>query len=556
MAIRIKIPAPLLSWAFLLGCLAPAHGQFQEGETVQFQWGAEQIQGSVRAAFGDQLVVQFEAQGKQETLNIRAENAQPYAVDDPDAKLNPPRIQAGDFVQNYLDPNFTGKVKQFDGAHAVILATVGGQLVERTAFIDSLVKLDVPTDANDTSAATPASVPGIRQWVDSTGKFKVDALLIAVRNGQVILRKTDSSKNISLPISKLSAADQDFVATLDIRQVDFTPPADMTPMTTCVSLNEKAAVLGYGNGFHPPITKLVLLDLQSKNSFRTVDIPQLDDGMCLAVSDDGRYVLTRHKQIDRFDAETKKQDVSWYLTIWNCADPTARPLRQFDTSPTSMYVHDATWIDEKHLLSGQSNGKVNLWKVENDQVDTVYAKTLGEPSVMRVFAISPNGKLFAIENARKEQVEIYTSRDFKLLRKVPTAVSAVEAISLTNSMLVGTTVSGISVAWDLKENKMFGQARMDRGGRLHVGSAFASLLPLSGQHALYVRRPFRLADERAIYDFATAQLYQLESPEVLAAGQGRRIWYPTHDGFGHHRYQAFTIPRQLDGPVTAPGYEK
>jgi len=50
-----------------------------------------------------------------------------------------------------------------------------------------------------------------RTWVDTTGKFRVRAQLVDVQDGNVRLKKLDGSV-ISVPIEKLSQADQDWLA--------------------------------------------------------------------------------------------------------------------------------------------------------------------------------------------------------------------------------------------------------------------------------------------------------------------------------------------------------
>lgn len=49
-----------------------------------------------------------------------------------------------------------------------------------------------------------------RQWSDATGKFKVQASLIAVR-GQDVFLETADGKTMKIPLSRLSQADQDFL---------------------------------------------------------------------------------------------------------------------------------------------------------------------------------------------------------------------------------------------------------------------------------------------------------------------------------------------------------
>ena len=78
-------------------------------------------------------------------------------------------------------------------------------------------------------AAAPAWA---REWVDASGKFRIEAELIAVRNGKAILEKPDGSV-ISIPVDKLSVADQAF---LKNQSAPATPPtvlpATPAPTTT------------------------------------------------------------------------------------------------------------------------------------------------------------------------------------------------------------------------------------------------------------------------------------------------------------------------------------
>lgn len=53
-------------------------------------------------------------------------------------------------------------------------------------------------------------VDALRQWSDATGKFNVQASLIAVR-GQDVFLETADGKTMKIPLSRLSQADQDFL---------------------------------------------------------------------------------------------------------------------------------------------------------------------------------------------------------------------------------------------------------------------------------------------------------------------------------------------------------
>src|SRR5688572_7131316 len=49
-----------------------------------------------------------------------------------------------------------------------------------------------------------------RQWSDATGRFKVQATLVEVADGDVLL-KNEAGKTLRIPIDRLSAADQEFL---------------------------------------------------------------------------------------------------------------------------------------------------------------------------------------------------------------------------------------------------------------------------------------------------------------------------------------------------------
>ena len=51
-----------------------------------------------------------------------------------------------------------------------------------------------------------------RTWTDASGRFKIRAALVKVENGAVYLKRTDVDAEIHIPLEKLSAADQAWVA--------------------------------------------------------------------------------------------------------------------------------------------------------------------------------------------------------------------------------------------------------------------------------------------------------------------------------------------------------
>ncbi len=63
---------------------------------------------------------------------------------------------------------------------------------------------------DDDTAAEKSDEPKMRTWQDASGKFDVDAVLVGVKDDKVTLKKKDG-KQITLPVSKLSDEDQEYL---------------------------------------------------------------------------------------------------------------------------------------------------------------------------------------------------------------------------------------------------------------------------------------------------------------------------------------------------------
>jgi hypothetical protein len=61
------------------------------------------------------------------------------------------------------------------------------------------------------TAAGAADSPSLRSWTDATGQHRIEAELVAVKQGWVRLKRA-SGEAVSLPIARLSKPDQDYVA--------------------------------------------------------------------------------------------------------------------------------------------------------------------------------------------------------------------------------------------------------------------------------------------------------------------------------------------------------
>ncbi len=105
-----------------------------------------------------------------------------------------------------------------------------------------------------TSPALALQTGEMRQWSDSTGRFKITAKLVEVSDGNAIL-ESDAGKTLRIPVARLSATDQAFLNSADnpfemIGDSDASPSAANSPSTS--SPNTAAGSGSSGAGWGSP----------------------------------------------------------------------------------------------------------------------------------------------------------------------------------------------------------------------------------------------------------------------------------------------------------------
>ena len=83
----------------------------------------------------------------------------------------------------------------------------------------------------------------VREWTDSTGGFKMEAEVVAIRGTNVILEKTDG-QFISIPMSRLSNADQQFLRDQQTEMNRPAKPSTASATQTTGSTNTASAKMG------------------------------------------------------------------------------------------------------------------------------------------------------------------------------------------------------------------------------------------------------------------------------------------------------------------------
>ncbi len=175
-----------------------------------------------------------------------------------------------------------------------------------------------------------------REWTDITGKYTVEAELVAVRGDKVLLKKESTGTVITLPIARLSKEDQDYLESLSKpgpESADTSPatgPAPVTrdeklaaelqkggivsitaveqPVSSVLAQIEKATgnriniVDKFGRDDEDILSKRISIDLQEKPFWEAVDAVTAAAGVKFFGIDDGTLELsTEGPQFDKIE---------------------------------------------------------------------------------------------------------------------------------------------------------------------------------------------------------------------------------------------------------------
>ena len=78
------------------------------------------------------------------------------------------------------------------------------------------------------------STTGFRTWKDSTGRFEIEAQLVAASDGVITLRKRDG-ETVDVPLKRLSRADQDVIAGRE----QLRPPSRSKPLSPAMAAHQE-----------------------------------------------------------------------------------------------------------------------------------------------------------------------------------------------------------------------------------------------------------------------------------------------------------------------------
>ena len=292
----------------------------------------------------------------------------------------------------------------------------------------------------ENAADTAVQSAELRTWTDSSGKFQVEARFLRLADDQVTIEQ-EGGKQITLPLTRLSAADQAYVnslgqsnsrtgpsanassatvdfpiATFDVskaRQIKLSgaqktpvapdPAGEISPLTTT------PIPIQTGAGSPGPISskakcEAVVIHRPTGRAFASIaGEPHASHGSGQVVCFDlkegrvlGSVALPRDMRVVDFSPSGKRmlalggtRDKNVY--VWDLQGD-AQPLVAWQPySPPMTRVDLAAFVDEDHVVTAGGNGWLALWNTERKRA--VYSLPL---LPFTVPALSPGRKQIAV----------------------------------------------------------------------------------------------------------------------------------------------------------------
>ncbi len=308
----------------------------------------------------------------------------------------------------------------------------------------------------------------IRTWTDRTGKFKIEAEFVEVKDGVAVLKRADQNR-IEVPLDRLSDQDQTFVKSQlepadpfkvvpspaatplkpgevaepswegatevpvgagdrwevkvgEAPPMGFPPKAAALPKKTdffeglsglAVSAAAKRGVLSYhlkGRGRDGQSTsRIVVIDLATA---RTLANAPLDgEFSVLAVHPDGKRIVAQRKQTVGRDA---KQTLVTLTALGNKATVVDEWIPYSQADERSRNVRFAEFTPDGKFITANEPGTVVVWDFDTRQIDFYF--NIPRTSIP---ALSPDGKLIGYSGGDKVGLVDLTTREPIALKSAP-----------------------------------------------------------------------------------------------------------------------------------------
>lgn len=351
-------------------------------------------------------------------------------------------------------------------------------------------------------AAAAASNGEYRTWSDSTGKFALRAKLDAVRDGKAVLI-TEKGETRTIPIEKLSKADQDYIAEQNVdnpfkkegnattdssadadesvqrgprtvqvnwsqseavslatgndawnvplpeapdakfrpKSVPLEPKRDFFEDVTGVAVSRvaKMAVVGYAMKRREPATLRFVLCDIERGRVKNTIAMTGDNMMPMALSDDGERLLVRRNDFG-FGNQGR-------LEIWIIKDGSF--IKSLSWKPydgdrgSSQDVRWAEFLDAKRLATSSAGGKIAIWDVVTGQPICHIQASHGS-----VPALSADRRLMAIVSDSTLGIFDVEKREMVASQKTPCALRSPVVAFSPSGKKIGCVATDRILVWD------------------------------------------------------------------------------------------------------------
>jgi len=257
-----------------------------------------------------------------------------------------------------------------------------------------------------------ASVLFGREWTDSSGKFRVEAKLVTVKDQKVYLEKATGVVT-AVPLARLSRSDLEYLASLPEYREYFqknpipgltrpTPPIDMAT----IHVDDESTV--------GEIRRFPDMGWSVKS---------------LAFSPDGRFLA-----VGKMDRAVMVYDV----------DTSQRVGFHKDLEELSQVLSLAFTPDGKKLLAGGSDGLIQVWNVAPNGALTPWGRFVGHSGEVLTITVSADAK-YVLSGGGEKKMRYWSLEDWRERFSVDGFKGKVKASFLTRSGRQGLGCDGESI---------------------------------------------------------------------------------------------------------------
>lgn len=269
---------------------------------------------------------------------------------------------------------------------------------------------------------------GAREWTDSTGKFKIEAEFVELKDGKVALKKADGT-TLSIPLEKLSKADQDFIKTQS-------QPA-ASPFEVTSTPGKPAAA---------PMVAIKVAPGKEGKPGEVRRFPKISWGIAsLAFSPNGGVLAAGNN-----DRSLRLYDVSEEANLGFEDD-----LEYLGKISACRFSPDGT-----QLLAGGEKGLIQIFDVSNANRLKASHQFANHAKGVTCIAVSSDSKL-VVSGDENKQLKIWTLADGRETAKFEGFSGPLKAafISPDGKHAYGTD-GGMLLAIDLAKYEVLGRARL------------------------------------------------------------------------------------------------